>query len=132
MIFIKFLDGRKNMEMRETVKKLKESVGVAMRKEIFTIDLFSKKIKVKVQELEFTCYAPKATKVCLAGKFNDWNPKSLPMRKNKDGYWRVSLKLSPGRHEYKYFIDGAWAPDMAGADRVLNSFGTYNNVIGVA
>jgi 1,4-alpha-glucan branching enzyme len=118
------------MEMRETVKKLKESVGVAMRKEIFTIDLFSK--KDKGQEVEFTCYAPKATKVSLVGKFNDWNPKSLPMKKNNDGYWRVSIKLSPGRHEYKYFIDGAWAQDTAGADKVLNSFGTYNNVIGVA
>jgi 1,4-alpha-glucan branching enzyme len=118
------------MEMRETVKKLKESVGVAMRKEIFSVDLFSK--KDKGQEVEFTCYAPKAAKVSLAGKFNDWNQKSLPMKKNKDGYWKVSIKLSPGRHEYKYFIDGAWSQDTAGAEKVLNSFGTFNNVIGVA
>jgi len=117
------------MEMRESVKKLKDSVGAVMRKDI-SIDLFSK--KGKGQEVEFTCYAPKATKVYVAGKFNDWNTNSLSMKKNKDGYWKVSIKLSPGIYEYKYFIDGAWAQDTAGAEKVLNSFGTYNNVIGVA
>ncbi len=118
------------MEMWETVKRLKESVGVAMQKEIFSVDLFSK--KGNGQEVEFTCYAPKATKVTLAGKFNDWNTKSLSMKKNKDGYWKTTIKLSPGRYEYKYFIDGAWAQDTTGAEKIRNSFGTYNNVIGVA
>src|SRR3990170_4725356 len=86
----------------------------------------------KGQEVEFTYYAPKATKVFLAGKFNNWNTKSLSMKKNKDGYWKTTIKLSPGRYEYKYFIDGAWAQDASGSEKVLNSFGTYNNVIGVA
>ncbi len=117
------------MEMLESVKKLKESVGAVMRKDI-SIDLFSK--KGKGQEVEFTYYSPKATKVSLAGKFNDWNTKSLAMKKNKDGFWNITIKLSPGRYEYKYFIDGAWAQDAAGSEKVLNSFGTYNNVIGVA
>lgn len=118
------------MEMWATVKKLKESVGVVMQKEISIADLFSK--KGIGQDVEFTCYAPKASKVALAGKFNDWNTRSLPMKKNRDGYWKISVKLSPGRYEYKYFIDGAWAQDIAGADKVRNSFGTYNNIIGVA
>ncbi len=118
------------MEMWETMKRLKGSVSVMMNKEIFSIDIFSK--KGSGQEVEFSCYGPKATKVFLAGKFNDWNTKSLPMKKNKDGYWKVTIKLPPGRYEYKYFIDGAWAQDTAGADKVHNAFGTYNNVIGVA
>ena len=117
------------MEMLESVKKLKESVGAAMRKDI-SMDLFTK--KEKGQEVEFTYYAPKATKVFLAGKFNNWNTKSLSMKKNRDGYWKTTIKLSPGRYEYKYFIDGAWAQDASGSEKVLNSFGTYNNVIGVA
>lgn len=117
------------MEMRESVKKLKESVGAVMRKDI-SIDLFSK--KGKGQEVEFICDAPKATTVYLAGKFNDWNTKSLSMKKSRDGSWKISIKLSPGKYEYKYFIDGAWAQDSAGTEKVRNSFGTYNNIIGVA
>jgi 1,4-alpha-glucan branching enzyme len=116
------------MEMLESVKKLKESVGAAMRKDI-SRDLFGK--KGKGQDVEFTCYAPKATKVSLAGKFNDWNTRSLPMKKNKEGNWKTTIKLSPGRYEYKYFIDGAWAQDSAGTEKIRNSFGTYNNIIGV-
>ncbi len=106
------------MAALETVRKMRESVS--MMKE-----------KVIKQDVEFTYYAPGAKAVCLAGKFNDWNTKSLPMRKGKDGNWSATIKLSPGRHEYKYFVDGSWAQDMRCADRVLNSFGSYNCVIGV-
>ena len=117
------------MEMRESMKKLKESVGVVMRKDIFSIDLFGK--KSKGQEVEFIYYAPEAKKVCLSGKFNDWNTQSLAMKKSKDGYWKLSIKLPSGWYEYKYFVDGAWAQDMSGEHKIPNSFGTYNNVVGV-
>jgi 1,4-alpha-glucan branching enzyme len=106
--------------------------------EIFMVALeTSKKIKesrrktAKVQEVEFTFCAPEAKKVFIAGTFNDWNTKSMLMKKGKDGTWGVMIKLSPGRYEYKYFVDGAWAEDMRGADMVPNSIGTYNCVISV-
>lgn len=84
-----------------------------------------------MREVAFTYYAPTAKKVCLAGKFNDWNTTALLMKKDKDGTWRTTVRLAPGTYEYKYFVDGAWAQDIPGADRVPNSFGTYNGVIGV-
>lgn len=83
------------------------------------------------QEVEFTYYAPGAKKVCLAGKFNDWNTRSLPMKKDKDGVWKTAVRLSPGRYEYKFFVDGVWTPEHPGSDTVLNPYGTYNRVIGV-
>ncbi len=78
------------------------------------------------QEVEFTCHAPDAKKVCMAGKFNDWNTKSLPMKKDKNGTWKIKVKLAPGRYEYKYFVDGAWAQDLPCTDLVPNPFGTFN------
>jgi 1,4-alpha-glucan branching enzyme len=106
------------MAMLETVKKMKESAvkpGTAGA----------------AQEVQFTLFAPEAKKVCIAGTFNDWSTKSTPMKKSKDGTWKVQVKLSPGRHEYKYFVDGAWAQDIPCAESAPNPFGTSNCVIGV-
>jgi len=106
------------MAMVETVKKMKESGSTAT-------------MQGKEQAVEFTYYAPAAKKVCLAGKFNAWNTNSMPMKKGKDGMWRISIKLQPGQHEYKYFVDGVWAQNMTCSDKVLNPFGTYNCIMGV-
>lgn len=53
------------------------------------------------------------------------------MKKGKDGVWRVKVKMSPGRYEYKYFVDGAWSQELSGSDVVTNPFGTQNCVIGI-
>ncbi len=82
-----------------------------------------------VQEVEFTLYAPDANKVCIAGQFNDWNTKSMPMKKSKDGTWRIKIKLPRGKYEYKYLVDGAWAQDISGAEMIPNPFGTSNCVV---
>jgi 1,4-alpha-glucan branching enzyme len=55
----------------------------------------------------------------------------MPMKKGKDGTWRIMVKLSPGRYEYKYFVDGTWAQDIPGAELAPNPFGTNNCVIGI-
>ena len=83
------------------------------------------------QEVEFTCRAPEARKVCIAGKFNAWDTAATPMKKGKDGTWRIKLKLPPGEYEYKYFIDGVWASDQKCPEVVPNPFGTNNCVISI-
>jgi 1,4-alpha-glucan branching enzyme len=83
------------------------------------------------QAVEFSYFAPSAKKVCLAGKFNAWNTNSHPMKKGKDGTWKISIKLQPGRHEYKYFVNGAWSQNEPCSDKVPNAFGTYNCVMSV-
>ena len=80
-------------------------------------------------ELSFT--APKAKKVCIAGDFNDWNMTLMSLKKSADGTWKIKLKLSPGKYEYKFIVDGMWAQDMSCSEAVLNPFGTCNNVIDV-
>jgi len=100
----------------ETGKKIKESIGKAST----------------MKQIEFTFRAPEAKKVYIAGTFNDWNPKLMLMKKDKDGTWRILIKLTPGRYEYKYFVDGTWAQDVPAAEVVPNPFGTNNCVITVA
>jgi len=77
----------------------------------------------------FTFYAPDAKDVYLVGEFNNWDIRSLPMKKENEKDWKASIKLSPGRYEYKYFVDGEWAEDAPGVEKVPNSLGTHNFVI---
>ena len=86
----------------------------------------------------FTCCAPNAERVVLAGSFNNWQPDATPMVKGANGYWSASLELSPGRYEFKFVVDGVWCCEPGcddgtdnGPDRVPNEFGTLNRVIEV-
>ncbi len=86
----------------------------------------------------FSYMAPNAREVFLGGTFNDWNSNTIGMLKGRDGAWTVTLHLTPGRYEYKFFVDGDWKCDE-GCDHsyrdhcscVVNSFGTTNRVIDV-
>jgi len=106
------------MPSAETVKRMKESIS--------THRGFGKS-----RSVEFGLYAPEAEKVSIAGKFNGWNTEQYPMKKGKDGFWRIKIKLSTGAHEYKYFVNGTWAQDVPCAALVPNPFGTSNCLISV-
>jgi hypothetical protein len=55
----------------------------------------------------FTFYAPKAQSVCVVSTFNDWDPRTTPMNRGKDGTWSVQVSLPQGRYEYMFLVDGA-------------------------
>lgn len=59
-------------------------------------------------KVRFQFYDPFATRVTVAGEFNGWNPEATAMRRGDTGVWTVDLALEPGRHEYKFVIDGQW------------------------
>jgi 1,4-alpha-glucan branching enzyme len=84
--------------------------------------------RLNKRNVEFRFYAPEAVEVSIAGEFNDWDIQSLPMKKQKDGVWKKTTKLTPGRYEYKLFVDRSWIEDLPGEERVLNPFGTQNFV----
>ena len=66
-----------------------------------------------------------AEKVYLAGFFNDWQPAGQAMEgPDADGYYSLALTLPPGRHEYKFVLDGThWKNDPSCAGRS----GDYGN-----
>ncbi len=52
--------------------------------------------------IEFKLFAPYNRGAALTGSFCDW--KELPMRKDKDGYFRVNVELEDGIYQYKFRI----------------------------
>jgi len=76
----------------------------------------------------FRLDAPQALQVSLAGDFNDWDPRTRPLKPDKNGVWRASFDLPPGRYEYRFLVDGQWQDDPRCEERVPNEFGSHNCV----
>lgn len=85
----------------------------------------------KTKASEFKLYAPQAKRVSLAGTFNNWSTRINSAKKDAQGNWLVKVDLKPGRHEYKFFVDGTWVNDPNCNSCTANSFGTQNCVIEV-
>lgn len=91
----------------------------------------------QTQPSTLSCRAPEAQAVFVAGTFNDWKPDAEPLQRGPDGTWRATLKLPPGRHEFKFIVDGEWccepgcAGDRACPKCVPNDHGTMNRVLEV-
>ena len=89
--------------------------------------------KTKSQSAETTANffvsAPHAKSVGIAGSFNNWNPNSLKLTRDSQGNWKGSIRLKPGRYEYRVFADGQWMDDAGAKESVPNSFGTRNTIL---
>jgi 1,4-alpha-glucan branching enzyme len=81
--------------------------------------------------VEFKLFAPQAKKVILAGSFNKWDVKKLAAKKDAKGNWSVKASLKPGRHEYKFIVDGNWWNDPKCSACVPNGLGSHNCVIDI-
>lgn len=80
----------------------------------------------------FVTRAPNASRVSLAGDFNDWSPESTPMIPNSNGScFRTMLPLAPGRYRYRYVIDGNWTHDPHNDCCEANPFGDVDSVVEV-
>lgn len=72
-------------------------------------------------EVTFTLLAPGLEAVYVAGEFNNWadNKEGLVTAKkfamdgpDKNGVWKLTLKLASGRHPYQFVLDGdTWIHD---------------------
>lgn len=81
----------------------------------------------------FAYYDPAARNVQIAGDFSDWKPLSHPpVRRGKEGVWRVKLALNPGRYQYKYIVDGQWKIDPYNDDVMTNEAGVNNSSLRVS
>lgn len=72
---------------------------------------------------------PHATKVFVAGSFNNWTPEATPLSSLGNGRWVGNLKVSPGRYEYLFVVDGQWMPDPHARETAANPFGGHNSVL---
>lgn len=77
----------------------------------------------------FELMAPEAQSVLLAGDFNSWDTNVHPLKRSSNGLWKINLKLSPGRYEYRFLVDGQWQNDPSCESYESNPFGSDNCVI---
>ncbi|HIK43232.1 MAG TPA: alpha-amylase, partial [Thermoleptolyngbya sp. M55_K2018_002] len=52
--------------------------------------------------IEFSLFAPYNEAASLVGSFSDWD--EIPMKKGKDGFFRVSVDLEDGVYNYKFRV----------------------------
>lgn len=84
------------------------------------------------RNVQFQLRAPPGSKVAVAGTFNGWNPMQTPMKDNPDsGHFKAIVAVPPGRHEYRFVVDGKWHIDPNCAESVPNCYGSVNSVIRV-
>jgi 1,4-alpha-glucan branching enzyme len=91
-----------------------------------TIKNEKRKVNLKKTETEFSFVAPQAGSVFLSGDFNQWSTSSHPLKKGIEGKWKISLSLSPGQYQYRFWVDGEWQNDPNSSECVANPFGTSN------
>lgn len=70
-------------------------------------------VKLEGEWVEFMFYRPAASRVHLAGDFNDWRDGELPMVRRSDGYWHARMRLPAGDYKFRYCADGVWYADFA-------------------
>ena len=99
----------------------------------FTYENQEYQIPIKLEPRKkylFTYKAKRQVKqVNLFGQFNSWDRGSLPMNKDNNEVYRISIPLDPGRYEYKFFVDGKELIDPQNPVKVPNGLGDYNSVL---
>ena len=102
---------------------------VAKAKSVKAHKVVRKNIPQSVLKTIFKYFAPEANEVCLAGTFNGWLDKDLFLKKDKTGYWKVSLPLGSGRYEYRFIVDGNWTNAQDQVECTPNDCGSWNSVL---
>jgi 1,4-alpha-glucan branching enzyme len=73
-----------------------------------------------------------ADSIHLVGDFNDWNPRSHPLQRNRADEWSLTLDLAPGQSfQFRYLCDGErWLLEDRADGYVPNTrVGGYNGIV---
>ena len=98
---------------------------------VFIVTFGFSAVKSVPNGIRFTYDAPNAENVYIAGSFNDWNSSKDKLHKNNDGIWTITLKLSPGKYQYKFFVDDNWFFDQDNPNSEDDGYGGSNSIIEV-
>ena len=82
----------------------------------------------------FVLRAPGASRVSVAGDFNNWDASATPLAHTGSGdMWLVRVNVPRGVHLYSFVLDGAeWRPDPSAPLAADAAFGGHNSVIVVS
>jgi hypothetical protein len=97
----------------EAARALRETADEGQRAELARAeaDAAASLARFKVVAFELAGHEG-AADVGVAGTFNAWSPRSTPLAR-RDGRWVAEVDVEPGRHLYKFVVDGRWVRDPA-------------------
>ncbi len=96
----------------------------------FGVNKFRNKHPFRTEDSVVVFFLRKATsasEVLLAGSFTNWQQTPFPMQRTDSG-WIVKVKLAPGKHWYKFVIDGDWVVDTDNDLKEPDGRGNVNSV----
>jgi 1,4-alpha-glucan branching enzyme len=103
---------------------LKSLAPIRLVGECFSVAKPSKDL----QKQTFRFTAPGATSVLLVGDFTRWQQQAIPMRQDKSGICTTTVELAPGKHTYRFLVDGEWRDDPECTLRAPNAFGSQDMI----
>ena len=74
-------------------------------------------------------YNGKAESVFLVGSMNSWDESGIPMKKNDNDIWEITVKLSSGEYGYKFIVDGNWKYDESNPSFEDDGYGGMNSIV---
>jgi hypothetical protein len=83
--------------------------------------------------VQFTYVNPGASRVYVAGSFNNWQKDKVSLsRTSEQGVWTGTVILRPGVYEYMFVVDGQWMVDQLARRYMEDGFGRKNALLYVA
>jgi chromosome partitioning protein len=67
----------------------------------------------------------------IAGDFNGWEPDRGVTTQRHDDLLTKTLRVRPGRYQYRLIVDGEWRADPTNPHHVTNEYGEINSVLEV-
>lgn len=68
--------------------------------------IFPGAVEVRPGVVSFAIYAPGKQRISVIGDWNAWDREADPLKVTNEGLWWTELQLKPGRHLYKFCVDG--------------------------
>ena len=88
--------------------------------------------QTKLKSISFYYKGPPNSDVYVSGSFNHWSGVLNKMTDSSGmGDYFISHMLPPGRHEYKFVVNGEYLVDPECPHSVFNGYGTLNSVMEV-
>ena len=84
-----------------------------------------------VCKVTFSLPAEEAKSVSVVGSFNNWNEKTTPLKKLKNGTFKGTVDLESSKsYEFRYVIDGTFTNDTEADSYAWNDYaGAENSVL---
>jgi beta-lactamase regulating signal transducer with metallopeptidase domain len=120
-------------DFRFTVLRDRRGQVIALTLDSWSSDITARKLPLAQPSLKgnttFTLSGyPNARIVAVAGSFNNWNQSQYLFARVGDK-WVCKVNLPPGKHEYKFIVDGDWLVDPRNGVTERDRRGFENSVI---